>query len=225
MQTAFLDLLARHKVSEGIDLAAYMMNTQNGWGAGKRNKQVLKSLRQYGQHAQRTFFPLRNYLKNDLTFSRQLQDFKIDISNSTDRPDLVSIAPYLGDYQIGDHYEMLITMEELRKKISTDTLPAYWEAYEILQKLVADKPDWNSQSKALLLEIMSIPRANDIVKAHLAINDIKHRFKNGDLTRDKAIEQLIHYQNKYDIDVVGPKLVYWFSSMTANRLKSGKDLK
>ena len=38
MQTACLDLMAEHKVSEGLRLSAYFLNTQNGWGASRRNK-------------------------------------------------------------------------------------------------------------------------------------------------------------------------------------------
>jgi len=74
-------------------------------------------------------------------------------------------------------------------------------------------------------ELMTIPRAAEIIEAHQAINRIKQLLKDGEITREQAIAQLISYRDKYDINDRGPNLVYWFSLMWSDRLKTGRDLK
>ena len=41
----------------------------------------------------------------------------------------------------------------------------------------------------------------------------------------EGIEQLIKYRDKYDINNGSTNLVYWYSKMWSDRLKSGKNLK
>lgn len=225
MQTACLDLLAEHKIEEGLQLAPYMLFAQNGWGSGRRNEQTLAALRKYGVHARRTFFALQLYLQKDLGFSAPLQTFKKELAQATEKPELKSIAPWLGDYLIGDYLEKQLTLRELRKKIETDDLAVYWTTYEMIQKLLTMKPDWGADTQSVLDEMMSIPRAKEIVGAHLAIEAIKQSVKAGELSREQAIEKLIEYRDTYDINDRGPNLVYWYALMWSDTLKAGKDLK
>jgi hypothetical protein len=225
MQGACLELLADHKVEEGLRLAAYRVMTQNGWGGGRRNKSTLNSLRKYGRHAKVMFFPLQTYLQKNPGFNSELQAFKKDINESEEKPELVSIAPYLGDYEIGDHYEKLVTKAELRKMIAKDALPDYWKAYEMLQKLLDVKPQWKSDVETILAELMAIPRASEIIGAHHAINKIKQDVKDQKMGHEQAIKELTEYRKKYDINDRGPNLVYWHSLMWISKLKSGGKLK
>jgi len=225
MQGACLDLLADHKVEEGLRLAAYRVMTQNGWGGERRNRVTLAALRKYGTHAEQMFFPFQVYLQKNIAFNPDLQAFKKDILASKDTPELVSITPWLGEYEIGGHFEKLITLRELRALIAKDDLAEYWKVYEMLQKLLAVKPDWQKDVSVVLAELMAIPRAADIVGAHHAINKIKQDVKDKKITREVAIEQLIKSRDQYDINDRGPNLVYWFSLMWSDSLKAGKDLK
>lgn len=225
LQAPLIDLLAKHKVAEGLTVVPYMINSQNGWRSASRNKRVLKSMEKYGRHAEQILFPLRSYLNTNLEFSEELQKFKIRLSQIKETPELVSVAPWLGDHVIGDRYEQFTTVGALREKMAQEDLAEYWKVYEMLQKLKEQKPDWSDQTRMLLEELMDIPKAKDIVQAHLQINQIKEKVKNESLSSEVAIEKLESLRDKYDIDKVGPNLVYWFSKMSADRLKSGKKLK
>jgi hypothetical protein len=225
MQTACVDLMAEHKVEEGLQLAPYFMLSQNGWGSGNRNKSTLNALKKYGVHAKRMIFPLQIYLQKDLGFSAPLQAFKEDVAAATEQPELTSIAPWLDDYKIGSHFEKQLTMRELRKEIAKDDLAVYWRTYEKLQALLETTPEWEGETQTVLTEMMAIPSAAEIVAAHHEINKIKQSVKEKAITSEQAIEQLIAYRDKYDINDRGPNLVYWFSLMWSDSLKAGKDLK
>lgn len=225
MQGACLDLLADHKVEEGLRLAAYRVMTQNGWGGGRRNKVTLNALRKYGTHAKQMFFPLQIYLRKNIAFNPDLQAFKKEILSSDETPELVSITPWLGDYEIGGHFEKLITLRELRALIAKDDLAEYWKVYDMLQTLIEVKPEWKEDINAVLAELMGIPRAAEIIGAHLDISKIKQSVIDKTITREQAIEQLVTYRDKYDINDRGPNLVYWYSLMWSDSLKAGKKLK
>lgn len=225
MQSACFDLLAEHKVEEGLDLVGYKMFTQNGWGGGGREDKTLNSLKKYGVHARRAFFPLGIYLQRNIAFNPKLQAFRKEIEAATDKPELRSITPYLGDYEIGSHFELLTTMRELRDKVEQKDLAGYWKVYEMCQELLEIKPGWKTSIQSLLDEMMTIPEAADIVAAHHAINKIKEAVIAGEMDSEKAIEEFAAYSKKYDIEAVGPNLVYWNSLMWGDKLKSGRSLK
>jgi hypothetical protein len=211
-------------VEEGLDLAAYMILTQNGWGSGDRDKQTVSSVLKYGTHARRMFFPFRLYLTKNVAFSEPLREFMKVVNGLTNTPTLCSIAPWLGEYVIGDEYEKQVVMAELRKKIATDDLAQYWETYEQCQKLLATRAAWSNATHTVFAELMAIPRAADIAQAHLALEAIKQSFKDEKITREQAIEQLSQYKDKYDIKTRGPNLVYWYASMWRDSLVAGKKL-
>lgn len=225
MQTACIDLMAEHKVKEGLRLAGYMLFTQNGWGSNKRNKKLLAALQKYGTHGNDVLLPLQLYLQKNVGFGPDLQAFRETLKASKDTPQLKSIAPFLGDYEIGGHFEKLVTMGELRAKIAKKHLAEYWKVYEMCQGLLTEKPEWKQHTETVLAEMMAIPKAADIIKAHLAIEAIKQDFKDKKITREAAAEKLIVYRDKYDVSRCGPNLVYWFSLDWSKDLKSGRSLK
>ena len=225
MQGACLDLLADHKVKEGLTLVGYRVMTQNGWGGGKRDEVTLNALRKYGTHATQAFFPLQIYLQKNIAFNPDFQAFKKEILSSDETPKLVSIAPWLGDYEIGGHFEKLITLRQYRALIAKDDLAEYWKVYEMLRKLLEVKPDWKEDINAVQAELMSIPRAAEIIGAHHDIDKIKQAAIDKKMSNEEAIKQLTMYRDKYDINDRGPNLVYWFSKMWIDRLKAGKSLK
>ena len=222
MQTACFEILAEHRVEEGLQLVGPKMFTQNGWGGGRREDGTLKALKKYGTHAKRAFFPLQMYLQRNVAFNPKLQAFKREITSTTETPELRSIQLYLGDYEIGAHLEQIITMRELRKQIAMENLAEYWKVYERCQELLAVKPETAESTNTVLDELMAIPEAAEIVEAHLAIEEIIKAFLAEKITREQAAEQLDVYRKKYDIADRGPNLVYWYSLMWRDNLRAGK---
>jgi hypothetical protein len=225
LQAPLIALVAKHKVAEGLQVVPYMINSQNGWRSESRNKRVLKAIEEYGRHGEQLLFPLRSYLNTNLGFSVKLQEFKAKLSQSQESPELVSVAAWLGDHVIGDRFEQFTTIGLLRESIAKEDLAEYWMVYKRLQDLIEQKPDWSEKTQMVLEELMDIPKAKDIVQAHLQINQIKKATKNESITSGEAIEKLESLRDRYDIDKVGANLVYWYSKMTADRLKLGKKLK
>lgn len=223
MQTPCLELLAKFHVDEGLRLVGYKMALQNHWNSGGKNKATLQALRNYGVHGKRAFYPLQQYLRSNSAFNAELQAFKKDILESKEKPELVSIEPWLDGHEIGAYFESLVTLQEFRKMIASGNLAEYWKVYEQCQKLTETKPAWAKMLQALVDdELLIIPEAKDIVEAHHAIDKITQDVRDEKITREEAIQKLIAYRDKYDIEKVGPNLVYWYSQMRSDALKKGK---
>ncbi len=99
-----LNVLARHRVSEGIDAAVYLLEHQNGWGSNKRTPSILKALTSYGANAQRAIPELERIAellaKGDPDqrkraspeLEQAVRDAIEQVKASNDRPDLIEIG-------------------------------------------------------------------------------------------------------------------------------------
>jgi len=103
IQTAGLELFARHHVSEGIELLARYLQNQKPHGSQKRITTILALLESYGSHAQRAIPLLEeavSYFENEeRNFPRRLSLQKAEetsaaiaeIKAATDRPKLITL--------------------------------------------------------------------------------------------------------------------------------------
>ena len=98
-----LQLLAKHRVAEGIEACVDYIATQNRWASEKRTPGVLKILLEYGAHAQAVIPELEkvaaDFADGEPDFPMRLSQDKAKavretiaaIKASTERPELVRI--------------------------------------------------------------------------------------------------------------------------------------
>jgi hypothetical protein len=103
IQTAGLDLLSKHHVSEGIELVADYVRLQKPHGSEKHTPKILDMLKRYGAHAQRAIPRLElaiDYFENqEQNFPRRLSLQKAEmvreaireIKQMTEKPELVEL--------------------------------------------------------------------------------------------------------------------------------------
>jgi hypothetical protein len=104
IQTAGLELLAKHRVSEGIELLADYVRTQKPHASEKRIGGILELLKSYGAHAQRAIPRLRKairYFENDepdfpkrlsLQKAEEVRAAIKEIQAATDEPELIPLG-------------------------------------------------------------------------------------------------------------------------------------
>jgi len=104
IQTAGLQLLAKYRVSEGIELIARYTRTQKPHASQIRIGGILEMLKSYGAHAQRAIPILEEsiqYFENDepdfprqmsLQKAQNVRDTIREIKAATDRPELISLG-------------------------------------------------------------------------------------------------------------------------------------
>jgi HEAT repeat protein len=103
IRVAGLELLAKHRVEEGIQAAADYLRDQNRWASEKRTPDILRILESYGAHAQSVVGDLLETADGmdqgeenfPLQLSKQkaqmLRDAAARIQKASDRPELVKI--------------------------------------------------------------------------------------------------------------------------------------
>ncbi|MCH7227010.1 DUF6288 domain-containing protein [Haloferula sp. A504] len=104
IQTAGLELFARHRVSEGIELLGSYVKNQKPHASEKRIGTILNLLKSYGAHAQRAIPLLEeaiHYFENDepdfpkrlsLQKAQNTRDAIAEIKAMTDKPELISLG-------------------------------------------------------------------------------------------------------------------------------------
>jgi hypothetical protein len=105
IQTAGLDLLSRHRVSEGIELIANYVMTQKKHSSESHTPKLLEMFKPYGAHAQRAIPLLENaaqyFETGEEDFPKWGSDKKAkavrdaieEIKKRTDKPELVALKP------------------------------------------------------------------------------------------------------------------------------------
>lgn len=103
VRTSGLNLLAKHRVSEGVEACSFYVRNMKQHGSEKRVPKILDILKSYGAHAQRVIPELEgiaDYFENDeVRFPKKLSKRKAqavrdaiqEIRGLTERPELISI--------------------------------------------------------------------------------------------------------------------------------------
>ncbi|MBS0201854.1 MAG: acetylesterase [Planctomycetes bacterium] len=106
IRLAGLDLLAKHRIKEGMRLCVRLARTQDPWASEKRTGEILKALKTYGVHA-REFIPelreLAVYFRDEKDFPDDLRQIKVKaveetiqfLETTTETPKLRSIESLL----------------------------------------------------------------------------------------------------------------------------------
>ena len=99
VRLAGLQLMARHRIEEGIALAAWYVRHQNQWGAERRTERILNVLRSYGTEARAALDELervKEYYDQPSIHARErkvkaIETAMSDIRNATETPVLYRI--------------------------------------------------------------------------------------------------------------------------------------